>query len=231
MYNPTYAEIKANLQKELDLEEETFITPEELLKYCNEGIELVSSDIHSIYEDYFLTNTTLNLVNGQAQYDLPSDIYAQKIRHIVYNDNGSKNYEIRRIKQIRNISNIQSEDLYQYLITNSAVSGNKLTIYPTPQEDSSYTTIWYLRNAKRITADTDTLDIPEFSFVVVQYMRWKCLDKERRDDAEAALRDLNNMRAQMIDTLTARIPDEQNYIDPDFSFYAEFDNDIYGGRL
>lgn len=226
MYSPTYGEIKSSLQKELDLEDETFVTPEELLKYANEAIEMVSSSIHSIYEDYFLAETTIEFNEGQASYDLPTDIYAQKIRHMKYDDGGTRVYEIRRIKKLNDISFIRPEDLFRYNITNNSAEGLKIKIYPTPQESTTNVTLYYLRTANRFTADSDVCDIPEFSSVVVQYMRWKCLAKEVHPDADAALRDLNNMRQEMVDTLTARIPDEQNTIDPDLSFYLDFDTNI-----
>lgn len=224
MYSPTYGEIKASLQKELDIEDETFITPEELLKYANEAVEMVSSSIHSIYEDYFLAEAPMTLVSAQAEYSLPSDIYAQKIRHLRYSDGYSRIYEVKRIQQLKDIAHIQNEDLYQYLLTNNSASGVKLKLYPTPQENSSNLTMYYLRTAKRFAVDADVCDIPEFSAVVVQYMRWKCLAKEVHPDAEAALRDLNNMRLEMVETLTARVPDEQNIIPIDTSFYRDFDD-------
>lgn len=225
MYSPTYGELKSNLQKELDLEDETFVTPEELMKYANEAVEMISSSIHSIYEDYYKTEATISLVSGQALYDLPSDIYAQKIRHIHYNDNGSKNYEIKKVKQIKYLADITSEDAYQYDITNSSAAGLKIKIYPTPQESNDNVTIYYLRNAKRFTADSDVCDIPEFSSVLVQYMRWKCLSKEVHPDTDMAARDLERMRQEMVDTLTARIPDEEfNLIPMDASFYRDFDD-------
>lgn len=225
MYSPTYGELKANLQKELDLEDETFVTPIELMKYANEAVEMISSSIHSIYEDYYKTEATISLVSGQALYDLPSDIYAQKIRHIHYNDNGTKNYEIKKVKQIKYLADIDQEDAYQYDITNSSSAGLKIKIYPTPQENSSNVTIYYLRNAKRFTADADVCDIPEFSSVLVQYMRWKCLSKEVHPDTDMAARDLERMRQEMVDTLTARIPDEEfNLIPMDASFYRDFDD-------
>jgi len=229
MYSPTYAELKALLQKELDIEDETFITATELLGYFNEGVDMVEAAIHTIYEDYFLINTPLTFVSGQATYSLPSDIYAQKIRQIWYNDNNALNYEIRKVKQLKEIQFIQQPDLYKWMLSNSGTLGLKINIYPTPLENTSNGIIWYIRNAKRFTTDTDVCDIPEFTSVVVQYARWKCMSKEGHPDTQAALVDLNGMKQMMVDTLSARVPDEHNEIIQDISFYEDFDNFNGGG--
>ena len=114
MYSPTYADLKSYLEKELDLEDETFITADEMQSYFNEAVDMIEASIHNIYEDYFLTNSSLSILNGQAAYNLPSDIYAQKIRKVLYNDGGSYKYEIKRVKKLEETMFIQTPDLHIY---------------------------------------------------------------------------------------------------------------------
>jgi hypothetical protein len=111
MFSPTYSQLKTYLEQELDLQDETFITPNELMAYFNEAVDMIEAAIHNIYEDYFLTNSPLSITNNQAAYGLPSDIYAQKIRRILYNDGGSYKYEIKRVKKLEEIMFIVSPDL------------------------------------------------------------------------------------------------------------------------
>lgn len=233
MYSPTYAELLADLQKELDLEDETFITPDEFLSYFNRGVDDVESAIHTIYEDYFLTKTSVSLVSGTSEYSLPSDIYAQKIRGIFYNNGTTKKYEIRQIRKLQETDFLdQPTDDYKYVITNSSVSGLKIAIYPTPNETSSYVTMWYIRNAKRFSSDSDVCDIPEFTPVIIQYVRWKCLAKEGHPDTDAARQDYERMKQNMVETLTNRVPDEHNEVLMDLSFYNDFDEyNYWGGNL
>lgn len=228
MYSPTYAELKSYLQKELDLEEETFITPDEFLSYFNEAVDIVEAAIHNIYEDYFLTKAALPIVAGTSEYSLPSDIYAQKIRKLLYNDNGSLKYEIKRIKKIEDTLHIELPDLFGYILLNGS-SGTKITFFPTPQETSSNITVWYLRNAKRFSNDSDVCDIPEFTSVIVQFVRYKCLTKEGHPDAAQAAQDLERMKQEMVDTLTARVPDEDNHVLKDTTFYRDYDDWRFGG--
>jgi len=223
----------ADLQRELDLQDETFITPNEFLSYFNRGIDEVESAIHTIYEDYFLTKAPLTLVSGQRDYDLPADIYAQKIRGIFYNDGNSKQYEIRRILKLQETDFLQQPtDFYKYVITNALTTGLKLSLYPLPQENGTNITIWFIRNAKRFANELSVCDIPEFTPVVTQYARWKCMAKEGHPDTQAALMDYERMRQEMVETLTARVPDEHNEIPLDVSFYDDFDSwDYYGGNF
>lgn len=229
MYSPTYAELKAYLEKELDLEDETFITEDEMLSYFNEAVDMVEAAIHNIYEDYFLTTAPLAITSGTAAYNLPSDVYAQKIRKVLYNDNGSLKYEIRRIKRIEDTLYIEQADLFGYILMNSGSLGMKMTLFPTPSVSNSNITVWYLRNAKRFELDTDVCDIPEFTSVVVQFVRYKCLTKEGHPDAGQAAQDLERMKQEMVDTLTARVPDEDNTVLKDTTFYRDFDDWRFGG--
>lgn len=234
MYSPTYGDLSSNLLKELDLEDETFITPQELLNYFNEAVDMVESTVHTIYEDYFLTSAPLSFINNQVSYALPADIYAQKIRGVFYSDGSANVYDIKRIKNLSELNFLnlaqRSTILYQYLITNDGAAGLKLAFYPTPSETTSNVTLWYLRNAKRFTgASNEVCDIPEFTAVVIQYVRWKCLDKEGHPSTQMAAGVLQTLRQEMVDTLTARVPDEDNFIQPDYSFYNDFDNIFYWG--
>lgn len=224
MYNPTFSQIKTLLQQELDLQDETFIVATEIMSYLNEGMKMVEAAIHTIYEDYFLNTASLSFVNGQAQYSLPADIFAQKIRQVWYNDNSALNYEIRKVRQLKEIQYALQPDLYKYMLTNDATVGLKINIYPTPNASAPYGIIWYIRTAKQFTGDTDVCDIPEFASVVIQYARWKCMSKEGHPDTQAAESDLLAMKQAMVETLSARIPDEHNEIIQDFSFYEDFDN-------
>jgi len=93
----TWAEIKAKVQRDLDIESEVFVNDAELLGYCNDAIDEAEAEIMGVYSDYFLARETITLVSGTETYSLPSDIFAHKVRRVMYN-NGSSVYEIRRMR-------------------------------------------------------------------------------------------------------------------------------------
>lgn len=229
MYLPTYGELKSNIERQLDLQGEVFVRPNEILDYFNEGIDELEALIHTIYEDYFRVSTFLNIVSGTDAYVLPEDIYAQKIRLVQY-INGNNIYEVNRIRDIKQIPYIVPNDWYQYDLVNTAALGPQIVFYPLPNFTSnSIIKMWYLRNAKRFTGNlNETCDIPEFTHVLCQYVRWKCYQKEVHPMTEQAGVDLDNMKMLMIETLSSRVPDENNKIRPDVSFYLDADSYDWG---
>ena len=222
----TWAQIRAKIRRDLDLESETFVRPEELLDYVNEAIDEAEAEIHAIYEDYFLTRQTLSIVNGQEEYDLPSDIYAHKIRRIMYN-NTSSVYTVDRLQdwkkfEAQNIArNFSTSDLYQYFFLNQTAGSPKILLVPQGREDGPYLEVWYLRQANRLELDTDICDIPEFYNFIFQYMKVRIYEKEGHPNMGKAIMDLEKQRSLMTATLAQIAPDAQNEIEMDASFYEE----------
>lgn len=222
----TWAQIREKVRRDLDLEAETFVRPEELVDYANEAIDEAEAEIHSMYEDYFLAKETLSIVNQQEEYDLPANIYAQKIRRIVYND-GSSVYTVDRLQdwkkfEAQNIArNFSTSDLYQYFFLNNVAGSPKILLVPQGRENGPYLEVWYLRQANRLEQDTDVCDIPEFYNFIFQYMKVRIYEKEGHPNLQKAVADLEQQRRQMSGTLAQIAPDAQNEIEMDVSFYEE----------
>ncbi len=220
----TRAEIVAKIEADLDLEEETFITTNELYNYINEAIRDCEAEIHTLYEDYFLVSAPISLVTGTSEYSLPADIYANKIRGLVF-DNGSDKYLMTRIKKFEDIPFVQSNDPYQFLITNSGTSGIKLKLFPNSRDTSaSFLTVWYLREAKKLAADGDICDIPEFINYILSHIKVSCLKKEGHPLLPIEVANLDKLRQNMVETLSSMVVDGDTKIPLDTSFYEDFDN-------
>jgi len=228
----TYADINAKVRRALDLQDELFITSEEMLDYCNDGIDEIEAEVHTIYEDYFLSETTIDLVQGQSLYELPTGIYAMKIREIVYNDNSGTIYKMRRMQPYDRLEVQQFAERYSttdwykyYIINNTAADINdtpQIKLVPASQVDlTGGLIVHYLRNANRMTGDTSVCDIPEFAAVVMQYMKVRCYEKEGHPNLELAKVDLERLREKMRDTLSNMVPDGDSTIPLDLSFYEE----------
>lgn len=66
------------------------------------------------------------------------------------------------------------------------------------------------------------IDIPEFAEFVMQWVKVRCMAKEKDNPntgMEAQV--LADMKQEMVDTLTNAIPDDDDEIEPDFSHYQE----------
>lgn len=222
----TLAQITAKIKRDLDLEAEDFVRSNELVDYINEAIDECEAEIHSLYEDYFLTRATLTLVANQEEYDLPSDIYGHKLRRVTYN-NTSSIYKVRRMRDWRKFEKyeiaktFETSDIYEYFILNSAAGTPKIVIVPKAREDGAFMTLWYIRQANRLEADADVCDIPEFINFIFQYVKVRVYEKEIHPNAGQARIDLQAQRALMQGTLQQAQPDADNELELDMSAYEE----------
>lgn len=226
----TYSDIKKEVQRALDLQAESFITDPELLEYCNNAINTAESEIHGIYEDYFLKSSTIDLTSGEKHYSLPSDIFANKIRDLVYND-GSTIYSVKRLTSIDKFEQAENYDIYDpdayysYFIVNRGSADNfkpKIRLVPASSETKAgVLKIFYLRNANKVALDTDVVDIPEFYSFIVQFMKVECYKKEGHPNLGLAMNSLERERRMMIDTLSNMVPDGENQMEMDLTFYEE----------
>ena len=221
-----WGQIRAKVRRDLDLEAETFVRPEELRDYANEAIDEAEAEIHGLYEDYFLSRKLVNIENGVEEYDLPDDIYAHKIRRIMYN-NTSSVYTVNRLQdwkkfEAQNIAkNFSTSDLYQFFFLNSVPGNPKILLVPQGRETGPYLEVWYLRQANRLEEDDDICDIPEFYNFIFQYMKVRIYEKEGHPNTTKAVSDLEQQRRQMTSTLAQIAPDGENEIEMDASFYEE----------
>jgi len=228
----TFGDIKTELLKEMDLEDEEFISDQEFKNFYNEAVDQVEAEIHkaSCEDDYFLNQVSLSLVSGTSDYELPDDIYANKIRGITYS-NGSKIYTVRRVRGKRVFEDIaftqqyasNTED-YRYLIMNAAsLSQNnvRMRFFPTPYESGAFLSVWYIRNMNKYTDDTDLCDLPEFYHYLNFYVKVKIMEKEINPLLDTAKANLQELKQRMVDTLQTMVEDADSEIVMDSDFYKE----------
>lgn len=222
--------MKAKIKNDLDLNEEVFIGDDELTSYFNDAVDAAEQDLLTLNQDYFLATETLTLVNGQSEYDLPSDLYGYKLRGVEYRKE-TTTFPILPLKYWRKPGEAKAIDAsffgeprYKYLIKDQdAATGQKLVLYPEAKESGAYVFIFYLRNANRFTTDTDICDLPEAYNYIYAHVKRACLRKEfggiTPPQAEA---DFQQEKERLVSTLSQAIVD--NYtdeVDGDFSHYYE----------
>lgn len=225
----TYADLRTKVEKDLDLETEDFIQSDEMIGYFNEAIDECEAEIHKLgmEDEYFLKKTALPLVQGQEEYDLPTDIYANKIRHVVYK-NGTKIFTIKRCRKDKFLKYADYQlspptDFYEYFIINpTAGEKPKIVLLPASRETSSTNvTIWHIRNANKLVGDDSVCDIQEFSSFIIKFVKWKVLQKEGHPGQDSAKQELEEQRQLMKETLENMVPDEDSEIPGDYSIYEE----------
>ncbi len=313
----TFRELRQAIQDETDTQDEKIVDFSELVAFTNQAITAAESLIFTLNEDYFLSDAYLTLHIGQNQYDMPSDIYANKIRGIQYKNSGSRKYEVKRVRNLNKfdkimyIEDLGSDEDYRYIIHNPRLKnidlsitiaapgsftttlphglvqdervtlrttgslptgiaegieyfvnvltpttfeltdtlggtslslsgtqsgthkvrnqGPKIKLIPMSREDSSQNVrIWYIRDCARIDttvsrtlADDTILDIPEFHDFLRAFVKYKILAKEGNPMVEEAAADMSAFQKLMIDSLTNMVPDNDDEIEQDESFYEE----------
>lgn len=230
----TFSDIKTKIERELDLETEDFIQPEEFKSYVNDAIEDCQSEIHKLgmEDEYFLTKTTLNLVTGTADYDLPANIYANKIKAIEY-VNGSTIYSISRLRSLNRFEDRARinqyntiTDYYKYIIRNDSAAGKPILelIPPSRETINGAVTVWYFRNANTWADDDNAFcDLPEIALqYVYAYTRYRCYDKEGHPNQAEAKDRMMAAKQQMVDVLANMIPDEDSVMLQDLTIYQDF---------
>lgn len=222
----TWAEIEAKVKNDLDLNEETMITPEELMAYGNEAIDEAEQHVLGVDESYFLQSTALELVDGSSLYDLPSNIYAMKLRRILY-DNGSDAYEIKRIRDISTTQAVEDDDDYRYMLIMNSSGVHKLKLYPASRENSeSNVTIWHVGNANAMTTSSSVMNIPEAVHFVIAKIKHSCLRKEGHPGQVEMKEEVDRQRQLLIETLAAMVLDENNQILIDQNAIVEYGYDF-----
>lgn len=223
----TWAELKDKVQRDLDLEGEVFINETELLGYANEAIDEVERQVHTLYEDYFLTKAVISLVDGTEEYALPTDIYAFKIRGLIFR----RNTEVYSLKRIRDWHKIEEYEVlktgthtsirYGWFLLNQTAGAPVVLLSPTPNVTGDFVQIWYLRNANTLAVDTDILDIPEAANYVMQYIKVRCYEKEAHPMTQKAIIDLQMEKEGTMKTLSGMVPDNETEIEADLTCYHE----------
>jgi hypothetical protein len=229
---PLFSEMESKIKNDLDLNEETFIQPSEMKDYFNEAVAMIQADVHTIYEDYFKRSVKYSPTEGQDTLQLPADIYAQKIRKLYVNIDVTNRFEIVRIKNQDEVLDIDVTDRYKYDLFNDGYTdlnpqGITVQLYPPIRAEhagANTLQMFYIRNVARYVDETSVCDIPEFSNVINQYVRYKCRAKEGHPDASQDLADLQSIKSLMLETLRDRVIDENTEIRKDFSFYTDFDS-------
>ncbi len=224
----TRAELVTKIERDLDLEGETFIQPEELIGYINEAIDEAETEVHALYEDYFLDSTTITLVSGTNEYDAPTDIYGDKIRCVIYR-NGDRTYEVMRMRDWRKfleytldlVGGATDAAEYKYFLVNRGPAEVKLLFSPSVAESGERITVWYLRQANRLESDSDKMDIPEAANFVMRHAKVSCYEKEGHPNLAKAMADLEKERALLQGSLATRQPDNNDTIEMDLSHYEE----------
>lgn len=159
-----YQEMYNKITQDLDLKDETFVSPDEMSGYINEALSEAENEIIELNKDYFKTKYYLPVVQGSSVYSLPDNIYANKIRSIIY-QNGSVIYPIVQYRRRNEFQNLaftdqygQADD-YRYTLINDSIGQAQIEFHPVSRETAIIppqagafipVVLYYIRNCTRV---------------------------------------------------------------------------------
>jgi hypothetical protein len=219
----TWGTLKDEILRECNIEGEDFVSSTELLVFANDAKDEAEAEIVSLYDKYLETETALNITSGVDTYDLPSDIYANKITGMYLPD-----YEIKLLKRKQDL--LTNLPYLRYRITNSTADGIKLKLHPMPTQNLT-ATLHYIRQSKPIVDETSVMDIPIADAFIKQYIKDKVQEKELGPMMPKGRSELLEKQKQLlIESLNHMIPDDSSdELEPDLSYYDSFmDVDVWG---
>lgn len=221
----TLIEMVEQVRADLDMDDDTFITDLDIRSWLNMAIRVAESNIHTLYEDYFLASETIPIVAGTGEYEFPSDIFANKIRSIIF-DGGD--YDTHEVKPVKSLVDVAMMDKLSHDSTNPTLlykpvnnaSGRMIKLFPSTSRNGDLE-IWYIRNATKLVDDDDSTDIDEFSDYLIQYAKTKALLKDGHPDFQVSKLLEDELKLLMIETLSDMTPDQNNKLYKDTSSYDE----------
>jgi len=230
---------KQKVENDLDLRAENFISPGEMKDLFNQAIDFVEAEVHKLglEDEYFLKQSAIPLVAGTQDYNMPADIYANKIKGLVFSESLTNTYEVRRVRGQKRFVDIKLTELFdsstidhRYIVVNNSANTPQIRLVPSAKITSTTAlTIWYTRNAAKVVDDADLIDVPEFFSYIIQFVKNEIKIKEGTLN-DVDIINLAREQKNMTDTLTEMIPDRDDFILADTEFYEEFSYPNYGGR-
>jgi hypothetical protein len=216
----TKREIEQKVKRELDLEADDFISPEEMTAYTQEAVDMAEGAIMNLNEDFYLTRGDWTPITDEIE--MPEDMYATKIRRFEIRK-GDEIYKIDKNYHLRDRTNSYA---VCYNLYNKS-GGVPIAEIQGIHECDEYR-IHYIRNAGKPALDNDKIDVPECAVHFVSaYIKAKCYEKEIHPNTAQAKTEVEYYKKTMQDTLSAMVDDGSDFIEADYRHYNEFESGDY----
>jgi len=220
----TLDELVTKIQNDLELHEEVFVVPGDIVSYINDAIDDAEQIIIDLFSDFFLTYRDLTVIAGENQHPLPSDLFESRIRGLYYNQSGWSNTQsaLQQYYKVKKMSLelqgfILVNDPWQYRLINSSDQTQKLYLFPAVDVTSNNRfRLWYIRRANRLYAGTDVLEKGLRPQYILAHAKCAVMQKEGDPSLSFELENLKAQREAMVSALSRLTDDdEDSYLYPD----------------
>lgn len=228
----------ADTRKYLDEVSEADFKETDIIRDINKYYQEMVSAVVNVWEDFYLTPTTFNLVANQQEYGVsdgvPSTVYKVKRIEVNYNianvsTDFNKAYpiEISAIKtQIADTNQGSSSQPWYYVYGFDA--NIKIGFLPIPTANgTSGVKLWYIQQVTNLVLTTDTCNIPypdRYAPKIALAAAAEELRRGQQDEVAARqyLTDYQVAKDEMIQELRSRVADEPKVIQDNVGMDTDF---------
>lgn len=163
-----------------DMINSKFVTDSEALKYLNLAYQSMYDIITTNNEDFFISSSTIQLVDQQSDYNLPGDFY--KVRGVDLLS-GLNNFTLRpfsfneRNRYRYGSALTTAGPVYRYHVLNSVIR-----FIPLP--GTGQITLWYIPTPQLAISVDEQFETLGFDEYLITYIAMKMLMKEESDTAD-----------------------------------------------
>lgn len=223
----TWETVLGEIKQEMDLEDEGFIKDSELMAAANRMIRYIEGTIVTLNDNYLMLHHDFTLAANVDTYDLPTNLFAQKIIYILFTDKIGTKTGISKGEPWECVQAAAKGRMHYEILNTAWNTGNDIKFYGLPTYDSSQTLkMWYIREITRITSINSYVNLPEFENLIALAVKQKIAEKEKNPLLTLILQDIADEKRNMITAITNQAPDGLN-IEPDVSFYDDFNGGVY----
>jgi len=135
------------VRSQLDEDNSEAVTNSDILQALNRAQDDATSLLMKHYPDPLVTYSTTSSVSGQREYEMPEDIFEERLQKIEILESGIA-WEVKRISY-RDVSYYESSSravrpLYYYIL------GNKFYLLPTPAGGNRDIRYWYIKELEQL---------------------------------------------------------------------------------
>ena len=193
----TTEEILSDFFSMLNNKELRIVTRDDALSWASEGYGRMKNKLNLTNTEYSSSEiTSLLLIPGQIEYDLPSDF-----DHLIAFVSGLNLSDPGVRSGIKlDIGFIPLREAWTYNGTGPRyyIRGNKIGLLPTPQDAVTYHYV-YQKKAIRLTLNSDTVDLPNGGeYVIKDYMLYRAFQKFQNPQYKQYLESYTNGLNDMI---------------------------------
>jgi hypothetical protein len=166
MLNTTTNDMLDQVRSLIDEDNETSVSNTDILNSINRAQKYALNILARQYEEPLLANFELPIVNGQNEYDLPKNMFEDRIEKVEFSTFQGTFTEVQRLSY-RDIS-IYESDMRSNVPTGYAVIKKRIRIIPTPS--GTYNArVWYLKKPKPLVTSQGRITVvnPDNNYIII----------------------------------------------------------------